>query len=135
MLWEHTVEYLSESPTHFILGSGIRNFFDAVQSPWYDLNVLEALKYPHNIFLNFWTEIGFLGMVLFVTIYVYVVRSIFSVNDTTTRAALLAALTAIMVHGLVDVPYFKNDLAMLFWILVGIVFIVSLKKESKARPS
>lgn len=133
MLWKHTVEYLTESPSHFILGSGIRNFFDAIQSPWYDLNVLEALKYPHNIFLNFWTEIGFLGMILFVAIFVYLVRMVFLVSDTTIKAVLLAVLTAIAVHGLVDVPYFKNDLAMLFWIIVFLVVTskVHVKKTKK----
>jgi hypothetical protein len=30
------------------------------------------------------------------------------------------AMVAVIVHGLVDVPYFKNDLSLEFWALVGI---------------
>ncbi len=29
-------------------------------------------------------------------------------------------MTALLIHGLVDVPYFKNDLAMLFWIIYAL---------------
>jgi len=34
---------------------------------------------------------------------------------------LLLAMLAILVHGLVDVPYFKNDLSLEFWVLAGLV--------------
>jgi O-antigen ligase len=40
----------------------------------------------------------------------------------TLSIGLLAALAAIFVHGQVDVPYFKNDLALEFWTLLGIQF-------------
>jgi hypothetical protein len=33
---------------------------------------------------------------------------------------VLLAMVAILVHGLVDVPYFKNDLAFEFWLLAGL---------------
>jgi hypothetical protein len=32
------------------------------------------------------------------------------------------ALVAVVVHGLVDVPYFKNDLAFEFWVLIGVAY-------------
>lgn len=34
---------------------------------------------------------------------------------------LLSAMVVIVVHGLVDVPYFKNDLAVMFWALVAMI--------------
>ena len=30
-------------------------------------------------------------------------------------------MVVIIVHGLVDVPYFKNDLAVMFWALVAMI--------------
>jgi len=33
----------------------------------------------------------------------------------------------ILIHGLVDVPYFKNDLAILFWLIFGIIFLLDKK--------
>jgi hypothetical protein len=32
----------------------------------------------------------------------------------------LLALVAVIVHGLVDVPYFKNDLSLEFWTLLAL---------------
>ena len=32
----------------------------------------------------------------------------------------MASMAALLVHGLVDVPYFKNDLALLFWIIYAL---------------
>ena len=33
---------------------------------------------------------------------------------------VLLALGGIVIHGLVDVPYFKNDLSVEFWVLLGL---------------
>jgi len=34
--------------------------------------------------------------------------------------ALGAAMIVLLVHGLVDTPYFKNDLSVLFWLIIGL---------------
>ena len=36
---------------------------------------------------------------------------------------LVAILAQMIIHGLVDVPYFKNDLSMLFWIIMAVAVI------------
>lgn len=122
-VWSHTVDYLTDSPQNFIVGSGVRNFYDAIQKPWHNPKTLEPLKYPHNIILNFWTEIGLFGMVSFVGVLAILFITVCKIDDRQKKAAFIAALTAFVVHGLVDVPYFKNDLAMLFWIITFTVFI------------
>ena len=35
---------------------------------------------------------------------------------------MLIALIAVIVHGLVDVPYWKNDLSLEFWALLSLSF-------------
>ena len=42
-------------------------------------------------------------------------------NDKALSLGLIGALVYIYIHGLVDVPFFKNDLSILFWILLAIV--------------
>ena len=32
------------------------------------------------------------------------------------------ALVAVVIHGLIDVPYFKNDLSLEFWILLALTW-------------
>jgi O-antigen ligase len=125
-LWGYSWTFLEQSPKNFVLGTGVRQFFRKVQKPYYDKYVMERLIYPHNIFLNFWTEIGLPGMlavIVMLTNIFYLANKIRQ-NDKVMGAGLMATITVLVVHGLVDVPYFKNDLAFLFWILIIIPFLV-----------
>jgi len=140
---------------------------------------LEIYLYPHNIFLNFWSELGLAGLLLFIWVILkYFWLGICSLllrensfdfviaapepqsrnaGDTKSwipghraRHALLAmragdrngrkewkfiniglicAMAAIIVHGLVDVPYFKNDLAVMFWLLVAMMSMINLENK------
>lgn len=123
-LWGYSWTFLEASPQNFILGTGVRQFFRKVQKPYYDKHVMERLIYPHNIFLNFWTEIGLSGMLAVGAMlgYVLYVANKIRLQDKVIGAGLMAMLSTLVVHGLVDVPYFKNDLAFLFWILMVIPF-------------
>jgi O-antigen ligase len=94
----------------------------------------EIYLYPHNIFLNFWSEISLFGALLFVWIilkYLYLALKLNigyqreNKGEQYLALGLLTAMVAIGVHGLVDVPYFKNDLALLFWALVSLVGLLS----------
>ncbi len=130
-LWSYSWEYLAKSPKNFVLGTGIRQFFRKVQKPFYDVKKMERLIYPHNIFLNFWTETGLVGMISFVGIYCSLVVASYSLykTDQIIGAGLISSLAALLIHGLVDVPYFKNDLAMLFWIMAAIVIGAKVAQE------
>ncbi|OGH92603.1 MAG: hypothetical protein A2534_00195 [Candidatus Magasanikbacteria bacterium RIFOXYD2_FULL_39_9] len=125
-LWGYSWTFLEASPKNFVLGTGVRQFFRKIQKPYYDKYVMERLIYPHNIFLNFWTEIGLVGMlaVMGVLAYVFCLANRIRKNNKLIGAGLMSALVVLVVHGLVDVPYFKNDLAFLFWILMTTVFIL-----------
>ena len=88
----------------------------------------EIYLYPHNILLNFWSELGLAGALLFVwlagkylTISYKIARLPAAKADRLLAVGLFAAMIALVVHGLVDVPYFKNDLAVLFWTLFALV--------------
>ena len=45
-------------------------------------------------------------------------------DDRTILLAVISSMIIILVHGLVDVPYFKNDLAFLFWVIFAIPFVI-----------
>jgi O-antigen ligase len=123
-LWSYTINYVSKSPANFIEGAGIRQFFRKIQKPYYDVKKMERLIYPHNILLNFWSEIGLFGMISFAGMFGYVFYLGIRIlkNNLFLGAALLSCLLIIFVQGMVDVPYFKNDLAMLFWIIMSLFF-------------
>lgn len=121
----YTEIFLSKTPANFVLGTGLGEFFRKIQKPYYNDKIMERLIFPHNIFLNFWTETGLLGMLAIITIlgYAFYLSHKIGKSDKILGAGLLGALTVLVVHGLVDVPYFKNDLAFLFWIIILIVLI------------
>jgi len=93
---------------------------------------VEIYMYPHNIFLNFWTELGLLGVLAFFAIFVKVFNNLFKMYKSMEAErwlilGLLGAFTAIVVHGMVDVPYLKNDLSVMFWTMLGLYAILKLK--------
>jgi putative inorganic carbon (HCO3(-)) transporter len=120
-LWPNTLVMLDKNP---LLGAGLSGFIARVESavPGY----VPLVMYPHNIVLNFWSETGLLGLVAFVAcigIAFWISWRGWREGQPDWRPihlGVLLAIVAILVHGLVDVPYFKNDLALEFWILVGL---------------
>jgi O-antigen ligase len=106
-LWSTALQILREQP---LFGTGLSTF------------------YPHNLLLNFWVETGLLGVLAFA----WLLFATFRVSWRGWREAagewrpvhfgVLLALVAIMAHGLVDVPYFKNDLSLEFWAIVGLTW-------------
>lgn len=101
-----------------------KEYRDSVWQP------VEIYFYPHNIILNFWSEIGFFGLMVFLWLIAKQLFISFRAslkNKERERFQILGvatAMTAIIIHGLVDVPYFKNDLAVIFWIIIALTVIL-----------
>jgi O-antigen ligase len=125
ILWEYTWNYLNKDLNNFIFGAGIGQFFKKIQKPVNDFKKIEPLIYPHNLFLNFWSEIGLFGTVFFGAIYIMAAIASWKIFEQKKYfgVAILSVLVVFFIHGLVDVPYFKNDLSFLWWILLAIIAI------------
>jgi len=129
-LYSGTWELLKEDP---IKGVGLASFADRFEDVRPD-GYTEELIYPHNLFLNFWTETGLLGLIAVFAIIVLVILSARGSFSDPIKVGLIAALITVMIHGLVDVPYFKNDLAMLTWILLsGLAALPQLDRDVEIR--
>ncbi|HET9849711.1 MAG TPA: O-antigen ligase family protein [Candidatus Dormibacteraeota bacterium] len=121
-LWGATLRMMHDHPIFGTGLSGFKSFIDRYRSGSY----AEDLIYPHNIVLNFWTETGVLGLAAFGWIMAQAVRIAWKGWRRGVTAwkplqlGILLMLVGIVVHGLVDVPYWKNDLSMEFWVLVGL---------------
>lgn len=117
-LWQGTKNLLLDHSLPF--GAGLNGF--KVLYPSYRTCDSEELQYPHNIILNFWSEIGLAGLGAIVLIYFVAFRSVLrSKARYLVKVSLIAALAYSVGHGLVDVPYFKNDLSVEFWILLAVI--------------
>ncbi len=112
-------------------GAGLSGYQQSVL-PYHQKDYIEIYLYPHNVVLNFWSEIGFLGLLSFVLIVVYFYYLAYQSKYDKYAIITMSAMLALLVHGLVDVPYFKNDLSVLFWLLVAIVLVIDKQRfESK----
>ncbi len=108
---------------HALLGAGLSGYpivFDA----YHKARHIEIFQYPHEIVLNFWAELGLAGLIAFALLVVRYFTALQNIlrRDPSSRlwiAMLLASMVALLVHGLVDVPYFKNDLSFLFWMILA----------------
>lgn len=96
---------------------------------------VEIYLYPHNIFLNFWTEITIFGALIFIFLIFKVLFDLLillkklSIKQRAIALGIIGSLITILIHGLVDVPYFKNDLSVLFWIIIFLAASIKLYEK------
>lgn len=133
MMWSDTLTMLEHHP---LLGVGL-SAYPIVFAEYHRHPDIEIFQYPHNIILNFWSETGALGVLSIGTIILYAL--IFFQKNKKTKSDELYHATAIsllvlLIHGLVDVPYFKNDLAVMFWLLIAIL-IASPKLDNPKKTT
>jgi len=161
--WQETTSMLNDG--NFLWGAGLANyqnkikeyhqegfFFNKDSDPDFKRKIiifddkyraerwqpLEIYLYPHNIFLNFWTEIGLIGAIIFMFL---IFKSLFislkaGLKEKNSKESFLylgifSSLLIITIHGIFDVPYFKNDLSVLFWVILSILAIYQLKQKTK----
>ena len=162
--WKETWNMLGQNPKIFFLGSGLSNYQSTV-TPFHQEGIffnkdrdkdfrrkivlfdenykakywrpVEIYMYPHNLILNFWTELGLAGTLLFIWIiikFIYQGIKIIQSSNNTNKylgIGLIGAMIVIIVHGIVDVPYFKNDLAIMFWIFIAMLGMLKISQKTK----
>lgn len=130
-IWAGTINMLKDHP---IWGAGL-NGFKTLYSNQYRLpQFQEQFQYPHNLILTFWAETGLHGLFVFLLIivsaYGLLMRNLTMLKFKIVGAGLLSILSYWLIHGVVDVPYFKNDLSTQFWTIMAIISTWSEAKES-----
>jgi O-antigen ligase len=123
--WSETLPMLIDRP---ILGAGLSGYPEAF-APYHTNMLFEIFQYPHNLFLNAWSELGLLGLIVTLAAAAYFAFK-FIRGD---KSLSLIGLTTIFIHGFVDVPFFKNDLAMLTLLLVAST-LIELATSEASKP-
>ncbi len=109
---------------HPWLGIGLGQF-----EPQYQTTAVETLGHapfewnmlhPHNLFLAFYLFMGPLGLFAFLWLCTKALPWLFE-KDHHERAIVALLLVEMLIHGLFDTPYFKNDLAFFFWMMMAIL--------------
>jgi O-antigen ligase len=115
--WRETVIMLKDRP---LQGAGLAGY-PSVFAPYHDSRLYEIFQYPHNLILNFWVEMGIFGVLAWIWIAVLVCWNAWQQRDNPLVLAAFAALLTMTIHGLVDVPFLKNDLAVLTVFFLGML--------------
>ncbi len=115
MIWESAEKMLAD---HWLWGIGPGNFqaeYLAYQK--YFPPYLEwAVPHPHNLYLAFWLYSGITGLAGFFLLIWFWISNFFKKEKSVLRLASFGIIFYFLLHGLVDTTYFKNDLAIVFWL-------------------
>lgn len=104
VIWQKALQVFKTNP---ILGIGPGTFENYAGVPQ-----------PHNIFLAFLLQTGIVGFIGFIWLLIYFYKK-------RTSVVLTMVMTYILVHGLVDTTYWKNDLAIIFWLIIALYYIIN----------
>jgi O-antigen ligase len=126
-LWHATVDLIEARPFQ---GAGLANY-QAEIGPYraevHDSST-QTHVYPDQLELDFWVELGVMGIVFLLGFIVELLRCLWPAVRAGPlshpwAAALALGWTGILAHGLVDSPYWKNDLAVEWWALAALVVV------------
>ena len=115
MIWKSAGKMVYENP---ILGIGPGNFQEKyLEYQKYFPPYLEwAVPHPHNLYLAFWLYSGIVGLAAFILLLYFWLREIFAKEKDALWLASVGIMLYFLLHGIVDTTYFKNDLAVIFWL-------------------
>jgi O-antigen ligase len=123
---------------HPLFGAGI-SAYQTVMAHYRTRN-LHPEPYAHNIFLTTWSEVGLVGLAAFTVILIGLLWRAWRSFDSTPQYrpllwGIFGAWVVFIVHGMVDSPYWKNDLSLEFWMLAAleVVAIAALRAEAVAH--
>lgn len=131
MIWKSSSKMVRDNP---IAGIGPGNFQKKYleYQKFYPPYLEWAVPQPHNIYLAFWLQAGFLGFFGFLLICIKSIALLLENKKSAISAVLLGIIFYILIHGLVDTPFWKNDFSYLFWLTVFIS--LTFAKKSQFQP-
>jgi O-antigen ligase len=136
VIWSVTVRMLRDHP---LFGAGIGGYQTVMAN--YRTRALHPEPYAHNIFLTTWSEVGLIGLAAFAVIFFGLLWRAWRSAGSATELyrpllwGIFAAWVVFVIHGLVDSPYWKNDLSLEFWILAALeVLAISAVRRSRPAP-
>jgi len=120
MIWTSAGKIIIDNPFWGIGPGNFQNKYLEYQK--YFPPYLEwAVPQPHNVWLAFWLQTGLIGLAGFLSLLFLWFKTLLGVENEGKKVELMVVGTImlyILVHGLFDTTYFKNDLAVVFWLSI-----------------
>ncbi|TSC62787.1 MAG: Uncharacterized protein G01um1014106_590 [Parcubacteria group bacterium Gr01-1014_106] len=154
-IWATSAELIRDHP---FLGTGLGTFEPAYQAKLHELLAKGAenreqgtetlftvpcclfpplewvVRDPHNVLLSFWLNTGLLGLLSMGALVIFALYRADPRSPTPYTRAAQSALITLLVFGLVDVPYMKNDLTVLWWVYSVLVFSGYSRRGADLAP-
>lgn len=142
-IYQASVQIIRESP---VFGKGLLNYNREFIEHVDPLSPEQNVALAHNTILDFWAQMGVLGLLAFLWLLVRFFRITFlapkdaSREDQAIPVVLLGIMLTLIIHGMLDSQYHKNDYSLVFWLLIGLSSIFALpaviqKKTVESRKS
>lgn len=115
-IWDASFDMITDHP---ILGIGLGQFelnYQWKMDELYGVETYEWLMpHPHNFLMGIWLNFGILGVLSMIGV---LILAFSRVGRSDFKLVIASMLFAVLIHGLFDMPFLKNDLAMEFWLLI-----------------
>jgi len=126
-IFKESLNLIKENP---LFGTGLGTFRTVNNL---EIGAENDIHHAHNIYLQIAVERGLIALLVFLALlFVFYRESLATPPDGEylhlIKQALLIGITAVLIHGLVDYPFYNQRIALLFWMLVGIVVVISNKQ-------
>ncbi len=136
-IWQGTMDMLKD---FWVTGIGVgTSAFNHVY-PIYAFGAISA-PHPHNLYLLLLSEMGILGLLVFIALMIVVLKKLFvTANKSKDKtisvfsSALFSALVGFLVQGIFDNVWYNYRVFLFFFIIIGLsgaVCLISKKTEDK----
>lgn len=121
MVWQSAAVILKD---HWFFGIGpglFQKYYLAYQSYFSEPYLEWAVPQPHNVYLAWWLQAGLAGLVGFLgLVAIFFQRGFKFLAEIKSPPMIfvMAVMVYFLIHGLVDTTFWKNDLALIFWVIV-----------------
>jgi len=124
--WTISLKLIEENP---FLGLGLGRFQTVYEERGAELlgtePYEETMLHPHNLVLATWANAGMIGVISLAWLIVAVFWSLknkkLSIEERRFVALVLTMFLVVLLHGVVDQPLWKNDLALIWWMIICLV--------------
>lgn len=114
MIWESAGKMLQNN---WLWGIGPGNFQEKylAYQKYFPPYLEWAVPHPHSLYLAFWLYGGLIGITSFIILVAAWFRGVLK-EEKLLSVVVIGIMSYILIHGFFDTTYFKNDLAMVFWL-------------------
>lgn len=123
-IWRSAVLMIERQP---VTGPGLRGFevrYPVVSAELFGQPIDPSAAQPHDLLLSFWVNIGILGLLGMAILFYWAFR------QRRFDSPAWWALIAVFVIGILDTPYWRPDLAVMFWMYFAL--LESERKDESA---